>query len=187
MIDDDEEFLRELMQTFREDAEERIRLLSQAVVELESAQTQAAALAPLESLYRETHSLKGASGAVEQKQMESVCQHLESVLAALKAGSLKITPPLVDALSETVDCLQALLLAKPEAESHAVELIARLDFLAIPTPSRVATRSARTRAPRAEAGVRMPEPPEELPRPLKPTGHSRLPTTCASPQPNWSR
>ena len=36
MIDDDEEFLRDLMETFREDAEERIRLLSQAVVELET-------------------------------------------------------------------------------------------------------------------------------------------------------
>ena len=109
------------MQTFREDAEERIRLLSQAVVELETAGTDEAALAPLESLYRETHSLKGASGAVEQTQMESVCQHLESVLAALKRGELKVTPPLVDALSETVDGLHALLLARPGADEQAAE------------------------------------------------------------------
>jgi len=95
MIDDDEEFLRDLMQTFREDAEERIRLLSQAIVELESVGKDSDNSAPLESLYRETHSLKGASGAVEQTQMESVCQQMESVLAAVKNGDIKVTPSLV--------------------------------------------------------------------------------------------
>ena len=147
MIDDDQEFLRDLMRTFREDAEERIRLLSQAVVELESAGTSAAALAPLESLYRETHSLKGASGAVEQKNMESVCQHLESVLAALKKGELRITQPLVDALSDTVDCLHSLLLAEPGADKHASEIVGRLTFLAIPAPDRTAARPFRVDPP----------------------------------------
>jgi two-component system chemotaxis sensor kinase CheA len=146
MIDDDEEFLRDLMRTFREDAEERIRLLSQAVVELESAGVGSATAAPLESLYRETHSLKGASGAVEQTHMESVCQHLESVLAALKRGELRITKPLVDALSDTVDCLHSLLLAEPGAEKHALELVERLTFLAIPGPSRATPRPTREEA-----------------------------------------
>jgi two-component system chemotaxis sensor kinase CheA len=151
MIDDDEEFLQELMRTFREDAEERIRLLSQAVVELEGAGTGEAAMAPLESLYRETHSLKGASGAVEQKQMESVCQHLESVLAALKQGELKITQALVDALSDTVDCLHSLLAAESGSDRLAAELVERLTFLAIPAPDRAAPWPGRQEPPQPVA------------------------------------
>ncbi len=148
MIEDDDAFLRDLMNTFREDAEERIRLLSQAVVELENAGTGEAALAPLESLYRETHSLKGASGAVEQKQMESVCQHLESVLAALKRGELRISQPLVDALSDTVDCLHSLLHAEEGSDTHASELVERLTFLAIPAPNRAAPWPGKQEPPR---------------------------------------
>ncbi len=134
MINEDEEFLRDLMRTFREDAEERIRLLSQAIVDLEHASGSAAASASLESLYRETHSLKGASGAVEQTQMESVCQQLESVLSALKQGVLQITEPLVDTLSDTVDCLHDLLISAPGAEIRASAMVERLSFMAIPGP-----------------------------------------------------
>jgi two-component system chemotaxis sensor kinase CheA len=83
-------------------------------------------------LYRETHSLKGASGAVEQTQMESVCQRVESVLAALKRGELKITSPLVDVLSESVDCLHGLLLAEPGADKRTEKLAPRLAALVGP-------------------------------------------------------
>lgn len=136
MIDDDEEFLRDLMQTFREDAEERIRLLSQAIVDLESSEQGADASAPLESLYRETHSLKGASGAVEQSEMESVCQQMESVLSALKNGEIEVTHDIIDTLSETVDCLTDLLLGRPEADESAAALIETLATLAASAPQK---------------------------------------------------
>ena len=61
---EDEEFLRDLMETFRQDAEEHIRALSTALVELEAAGEGYAAQAPLETLFREAHSLKGAAAAV---------------------------------------------------------------------------------------------------------------------------
>jgi len=143
MIDDDEEFLRDLMQTFREDAEERIRLLSQAIVDLESSGQGADVSAPLESLYRETHSLKGASGAVEQVQMESVCQHMESVLSALKDGEIEVTHTLIDTLSETVDCLTDLLLGRPEADECATALVETLTTLSASAPQKSKASSAK--------------------------------------------
>ena len=132
MIDDDEQFLRDLMETFREDAGERLRLLAQAVVELEAdgGSDDGTAQAPLEVFYREIHSLKGASGAVEQAQMEAICQNVESVLAALKRSELLLTPEVVDALSESVDRLHASLMAEPEADERAAELVERLASLA---------------------------------------------------------
>ena len=157
MIDDDQEFLRDLLHTFREDAEERIKLLSQAVVELEAAGESKAASAPIEVLYRETHSLKGAAGAVEQAQMEVICQNVESLLAALKTGDVKPTQPVVDALSESVDCLHSSLLAESGADERTHELVDRLSTLVSSGSKRSAKKPARKSAKKSpEKSARTP-------------------------------
>jgi two-component system chemotaxis sensor kinase CheA len=154
MIDDDEQFLSDLMETFREDAGERIKLLAQAVVELDagSGSDGGTAQAPLEVFYREIHSLKGASGAVEQTQMEAICQNVESVLAALKRGGLLLTPEVVDVLSESVDRLHASLIAESEADERAAELVQRLADLASAAPAKKAKDKTKTPAPASSAG-----------------------------------
>ena len=153
MIDDDEEFLRELMQTFRDDAEERLKLLSQAIVELETSSSGEAAVAPLESLYREMHSLKGAASAVEQVQMESLCQQTESLLSALKQGELDVTPEIMDALSESIDCLQDTLHQDPTADNNAETLLQRLSTLAGETAAKKTGAKAKS-GTTAESGTR---------------------------------
>ena len=186
MIDDDEEFLRELMQTFRDDAEERLKLLSQAIVELETSSSGEAAVAPLESLYREMHSLKGAASAVEQVQMESLCQQTESLLSALKQGELDVTPEIMDALSESIDCLQDTLHQDPTADNNAETLLQRLSTLAGETAAKKTGAKAKsgttaesgTRArpalqPRAEAGERVRPPPKQKLRPPPRPNHRR--------------
>lgn len=156
MIDDDEQFLRDLMETFREDAGERLRLLSQAVVELEADGGTETAQSQLEVFYREIHSLKGASGAVEQTQMEAICQNVESVLAALKRGELKLTPEVVDALSESVDRLQAALTGEPEAAEPTAELVERLSGLASVAPPKKGKRAAKAALPASAAAAASP-------------------------------
>jgi two-component system chemotaxis sensor kinase CheA len=131
---DDEEFLKDLMETFRSEGAEHIRVLSKAVVELETAGEGDAWLTPMETLFRHTHSLKGAAGAVGHPLMVSVCQEMESVLAALKRGDLVLTTPVVDALSESVDCLDAcLLIDGTGANDQAAAVLRRLSALAGPT------------------------------------------------------
>jgi two-component system chemotaxis sensor kinase CheA len=108
-MDEDEEFLRDLLITFREETEEHLRVMSRAVVDLESTESAAGVDAALEVLYRQTHSLKGAAGAVGRPVMVSICQGVESVLAALKRHELRPEPAVVDVLSESVDFLQVCL------------------------------------------------------------------------------
>jgi two-component system chemotaxis sensor kinase CheA len=108
-MDEDEEFLRDLLITFREETEEHLRVMSRAVVDLESAESAAGVDAALEILYRQTHSLKGAAGAVGRPVMVSICQGIESVLAALKRHELRPEPAVVDVLSESLDFLQVCL------------------------------------------------------------------------------
>ena len=102
---DDEEFLKDLMETFRQEAEEHIRVLSGAIVDLESAGDLESARGPIETLYRQLHSLKGAAAAVGLPLIVSVCQESESVLAALKRGDLALSLSVVDLLRESVEYL----------------------------------------------------------------------------------
>jgi two-component system chemotaxis sensor kinase CheA len=127
-MDEDAEFLKDLMDTFLQETEEHIRVLSAAVVELEAAgDSAAAAHGPVEILFREAHSLKGAAAAVGLPAIVSVCQAVESVLAKLKRRSLMVTPQVVDAISEFVDCLQTCLLTNDSGgDQRATALLRKL-------------------------------------------------------------
>jgi two-component system chemotaxis sensor kinase CheA len=115
MATDDEQFLLRLMATFRLEADEHLGAMSTLLLELEKPQAGAPAAGLLETLFREAHSLKGAARAVNLVDVESVCQALESVLAALKRGEIALSPPLFDLLYRTVDAVRALL----NGEGHA--------------------------------------------------------------------
>lgn len=148
---EDEEFLRDLMETFRQDAEEHIRALATAVVELEGARDDGEAQASIEILFRETHSLKGSAGAVEYQLMVSICQAMESVLSALKRRELALSPSVVDALSESVDCLYRCLLAgEAQVGEAAAMVLGALSDLTDPVAADKGTRPAEN--PKATPG-----------------------------------
>jgi two-component system, chemotaxis family, sensor kinase CheA len=128
---EDEEFLRDLMETFRNEGSEHIKVLSGTVVELEAASEGGDWNAHVETLFRHIHSLKGAAGAVGHPLMVSICQEMESVLAALKRGDLRLTTPLIDALSEGVDCLDGCLLVNGTgANEMGAVVLRKLSILA---------------------------------------------------------
>jgi two-component system chemotaxis sensor kinase CheA len=151
---DDEEFLRELMETFREDSQERIKLLAQAVVDLEAAPNEEATRAALETLFRETHSLKGAAGAVDYSLVVSICQDMESVFAALKGGDLQPAPAVIDALSESVDCLHECVLTKKTGLGvRAAGVLTTLQTLMAPARAQASGRPSQACTPSPEERV----------------------------------
>jgi two-component system chemotaxis sensor kinase CheA len=85
MTDPDEEFHKQLLATFREEAEEHLGEITEELIELEKA-----GIIPgsprIERIYRTTHSLKGSARAVNLRDIESVCQNLESVFSLMKKG-----------------------------------------------------------------------------------------------------
>lgn len=85
MTDPDEEFHRQLLATFREEAEEHLGEITEELIMLEkTGMTPESPL--LEQVYRKIHSLKGSARAVNLREIESVCQNLESVFALMKKG-----------------------------------------------------------------------------------------------------
>ena len=86
----DDDLLKRLLQTFKIEAREHIQTLASGLVELEQASTKKAQAAILDATFRAAHSLKGAARAVNATEIESLCQSVESVFAALR--NRKISP-----------------------------------------------------------------------------------------------
>jgi len=105
----DEEFLKRINETFRIEADEHLSAFSSGLTDLEEAPSQDACAAIFETLFREIHSLKGAARSVDQMDVESLCQPLESVFAALKSSELTLTKDSITLLIKTADTLSKLI------------------------------------------------------------------------------
>ncbi len=101
----EQEFLKRLRETFRIEASEHLSALSAGLIQLEQTADPASRAEIVEGIFREAHSLKGAARSVNLKDVEALCQPLESVLAALKRQEIILSPALFDLLLQTVDSL----------------------------------------------------------------------------------
>ncbi|KXS30549.1 MAG: Signal transduction histidine kinase CheA, partial [Candidatus Gallionella acididurans] len=111
MAKQNDDFLKKLRSTFRIEADEHLKAMSAGLIELEKNPAADRCAEIIEIVFREVHSLKGAARAVSLKEIESICQPLESVFAALKSKKLALSQPLFDLLHQTVDALGGLLVA----------------------------------------------------------------------------
>lgn len=104
----EEEFLKKLLSTFKGEAKDHISAITGGLLKLEKA-TAEEQMGYIETIYREAHSLKGAARSVNLKDIESICQSMESVFAALKRREITISPALFDVLHGALDCISKLL------------------------------------------------------------------------------
>ena len=109
MPTNEEQLLKRLLVTFKTEAREHVQTIASGLVELEKAPTESAQFAILDTIFRSTHSLKGAARAVNVTDIERICQSLESVFAALKRRELALTPAVFDLLHQVVSALGQLL------------------------------------------------------------------------------
>lgn len=175
MAKQNDEFLKRLLATFRIEAGEHLQAMSSGVLELEKMPIRTRSAEIIERVFREVHSLKGAARAVNLTQIESVCQSLESVFAALKNNQLVLLPPLLDLLHQTIDALGGLLAPQAGAPEIRKSVIGKLirqlgDVLTVPLQEPVQPTAAlppasmpATPSPAVETGgVPSPEPPHSL-------------------------
>jgi two-component system chemotaxis sensor kinase CheA len=101
----DQDFERELLAAFAEEAADHVRGLTSGLLDLENGITQGDGEPLIARVYRQAHSLKGAARAVGLANVEHVCHAMESVLAAMKAGALLGSPPLFDELQSAVQAV----------------------------------------------------------------------------------
>lgn len=161
MANKNDDFLKKLLETFRVEADEHLKVMSAGLLELEKMPADQRRAEIVEQIFREAHSLKGAARAVNMTEIEAVCQSMESVFAALKSGQAAVSPPLCSLMQEAVDAAGALLAASaaPGAEKPAVAALTRRlnDALKGMAPAH------QEPAPKAEEAVIAPAPPEPPP------------------------
>ena len=109
MPEPDREFQERLLATFREEAEEHVRAISSSLIDLENTPGLEERAPIVEKIFREAHSLKGAARAVNLKEIETVCQSLEGVLARTKRREIELTADALDVMHKAVDSIGRLL------------------------------------------------------------------------------
>jgi two-component system chemotaxis sensor kinase CheA len=105
----DKELLKRLLATFQVEAEEHLKAISSGLIELEKESSAEKQAEIIEGVFREAHSLKGASRVVNFVKVEGACQSLEGIFARLKAQEMALSPELFDQLHQMVDTLGGLL------------------------------------------------------------------------------
>lgn len=106
---EDDLFLKQLLQMFSIEAQEHLAMMSELLLQLERGPPAEDAARAVETLFREAHSLKGASRSVNLGDIERVCQPLERVLSGAKRGEIALTPEFFKTLYATVDGLTKIL------------------------------------------------------------------------------
>jgi two-component system chemotaxis sensor kinase CheA len=98
---DDPDFRRRLRETFQAEAREHLHAISHAAFALEKA-APAEHPALVERIFRETHTLKGASRMVGEIEAESLCHALEQQLSGLKQAGKQVPAPVVADLHDQI-------------------------------------------------------------------------------------
>lgn len=127
------EFAAKLLLTFKIEADEHLKTLSDGLLALENKLTPENQKETVEKVFREAHSLKGAARAVNQYAIQNICQTLENVLSAWKSGLLSPSKWLFDVLYETIDFIGNLVASAVRGEESdqrkLPELIEKLNNL----------------------------------------------------------
>ncbi|MBU1101607.1 MAG: response regulator [Bacteroidetes bacterium] len=123
----DTEFLKRLLETFRIEAEEHIKNISEGLLEYEKSSDEKERSELVNLLFREAHSLKGAARAVNYSEIEGYCQTLETVIAKLRNGELQTSFKLIDDFHKGIDLIGTIL--NEEKEINKVHLSIKLDAL----------------------------------------------------------
>ena len=124
----DRDALRQrLLVSFRVEAQERLGVLADG---LASWRESTASDASIESLFREVHSLKGASRAVGLGAIEQLCHAWESLLGAVRRGQLELSVERVELCRHALRAVQSLHEGQTLDEYEQARLIESLEAAA---------------------------------------------------------
>ncbi len=99
----EEEFLKRLKNTFRIESDEHVQTISSGLLNLDKNPSPQDKAQILETIYREAHSLKGAARAVGMRDVEKVCQAMETVFSMLKKDEIQAESWILDVLMDSIE------------------------------------------------------------------------------------
>lgn len=174
---------KEFLQTFRAEAEERLRNLSEGVMTLESNPGDDELL---KRLFREAHTLKGSSGMMGFDPIKELAHRIEDIFSSLQKGQVVPDKGVIDLMLETLDRIEELLPDQETGQMPEIDVSDLMDRLvransgedvapgkeqirSQPQPGAESTRETRPKTPAAEPSPAPQKPPvaevKEIPSP----------------------
>lgn len=101
---DDE--LKEILNIFRIESEEIIERLNDTLLELEKTPTNKDLIV---LLFRDAHSLKGASRMIGFSKTQTIAHKIEDILGLAKDNQLQLTPQIADVMYKSVDLISKII------------------------------------------------------------------------------
>ncbi len=169
-------FLSELLADFKTEAAEHQFAITDGLLKLEKQPPPEVYKQIIETTFREFHSLKGAARAVNQLDIERICQTMESVLQQLKQGTLFLNPSLFELVYKGVGFLNTMLSeidSKQKSISSgvylpllkAIENMVKVGYIAPKTNNQPVTVSYQ-QPPEQKTEISLPEPVLTEPEPI---------------------
>lgn len=109
MSKDQDDFLKELLNDFKIEGAEHLHAMVHGLLKLEKDLNSPEKKTIVETVFREMHSMKGASRAVNLMQIERLCMNLESVFHEIKNGRLELSKEMFDVFFQSTDTLNVML------------------------------------------------------------------------------
>lgn len=109
MSKDQDDFLKELLNDFKIEGAEHLHAIVHGLLKLEKDLNSPEKKTIVETVFREMHSMKGASRAVNLMQIERLCMNLESVFHEIKNGRLELSKEMFDVFFQSTDTLNVML------------------------------------------------------------------------------
>jgi two-component system chemotaxis sensor kinase CheA len=104
---------------FRVEAKERLAEMNTSLLALERGE----GANRVAELFRAVHTVKGMSAAMGYRDVRDLSHALETLLDQMRRGALAVSPELIDALFESVDTLEAAVLAVAEDGFEPVDVL----------------------------------------------------------------
>ncbi|MDP4191392.1 MAG: response regulator [Bacteroidota bacterium] len=117
----DENFFKKLLATYKIEAQEHLQIISSGLLGYERSSDKIEKETIIEEVYRAAHSLKGASRAVNQYEIESLCKGLESTFSSLKKGEFTAGPGLLDIILKAVDLIDSYIITDDEEKKSGLK------------------------------------------------------------------
>jgi len=132
-IDIDPLLMQQLLETFRVELEERIQIISDALLNLEKGVAAEQQQIILDDMFRAAHNIKGASRGIGLENTARLSHHLESLFTALKHNEIHLQNSIVSLCLNGLDTLRELLdidgQGNPPGEKYD-ELLLQLEMAA---------------------------------------------------------
>ncbi|MFQ3627114.1 MAG: Hpt domain-containing protein, partial [Cyanobacteriota bacterium] len=109
----------ELLKDFFSEAEQQVAQLEQNILVLEQEPTNKDAI---DEMFRAAHTLKGAAGTVQMKELATFTHLVEDVMDAIRSGHTKVDEKMVDILLGSIDVIKNMLQSRLEGSTYAGDI-----------------------------------------------------------------